>query len=137
MSLERARELKLFTPPYATLLADNGSSEIAYRGAVKTGAGYLLVASPIPPANGADGVAVLAREHLQRAGFAPAEEVSPDDPPVIVRVDSAFRTFIAVYSSDDVWVQLNVSGRPDGDEQELRTEFQRVLGTVTERLPAD
>jgi hypothetical protein len=137
MSLERARELKLFTPPYATLLADNGSSEIAYRGAVRTGAGYLLVASPIPPENGADGVAVLAREHLQRAGFGPAEEVDPDDPPVIVRVDSAFRTFIAVYSSGDVWVQLNVSGRPDGNEQELRTEFQRVLGTVTERLPAD
>lgn len=137
MPLERARDLKLFTPTYATMLADNGSSEIVYRGAVKPGAGYLLVASPIPPANGADGVAVLTSEHLQRAGFGPAAEVSPADPPVITRVDSAFRTFIAVYSSGDVWVQLNVSGPPDGDERALRTEFQKVLRSLTERLPAD
>lgn len=137
MSLERARELKLFTPTYATMLADNGSSEVVYRGAIQRGVGYLLVASPIPPANGADGVAVLTSEHLQRAGFAPAEEASPDDPAVITRVDNAFRTFIAVYSSGDVWVQLNVSGAPKGDEQALRTEFQKILGSLTERLPAD
>lgn len=137
MALDRARELKLFTPTYATLLADNGSSEVVYRGAVDSGAGYLLVASPIPPANGADGVAVLTSEHLQRAGFAPAAELSPDDPPVITRTDTAFRTFIAVYSSGDVWVQLNVSGSPRGDEEALRTEFQKVLAALTERLPAD
>lgn len=137
MPLERARELKLFTPTYAAMLADNGSSEVVYRGAVRRGFGYLLVASPIPPANGADGVAVLTSEHLQRAGFAPAAELSPDDPPVITRVDTAFRTFIAVYSSGDVWVQFNVSGPPKGDEQALRAEFQKILGSLTERLPAD
>lgn len=137
MPLERARELKLFTPTYAAMLADNGSSEVVYRGAVRPGVGYLLVASPIPPANGADGVAVLTSEHLQRAGFAPAAVVSPDDPPVITRVDQAFRTFIAVYSSGDVWIQLNVSGPPKGDEQALRAEFQKILGSLTERLPAD
>lgn len=137
MTLDRARELKLFTPTYAALLADNGAAEIAYRGAVRSGAGYLMVASPIPPANGADGVAVLTREHLQRAGFAPAEALSPEDPAVITRTDKAFRTFITVFSSGDVWVQLNVSGAPDGDEKALRDEFQKVLGSLTERLPAD
>lgn len=137
MTLAEAGEHKLFTPTYTSLLADNGASEVVYRGSVGSGAGYLLVASPIPPANGADGVAVLTSEHLQRAGFAPAEEVSPEDPQVITRTDRAFRTFIAVYSSGDVWIQLNVSGAPDGDERELRDEFQRVLGSLTERLPAD
>ncbi|GAB3438385.1 SHOCT domain-containing protein [Actinophytocola sediminis] len=137
MALDQARELKLFTPTYATLLADNGASEVAYRGAIQRGVGYLLVASPIPPANGADGVAVLTREHLQRAGFAPAEKVSPNDPPVITRVDATFRTFIAVYATGDTWVQLNVSGPPKGDEAALRTEFQKILGSLTERLPAE
>jgi len=137
MTLDKARELKLFTTPYGAMLADNGSSDVVYRGAVRPGYGYLLVASPIPPANGADGVAVLAREHLQRAGFTPAQEVSPDDPPVITRQDDQFRTFIAVYNSGDVWVQLNVSTQPDGDEQELRDEFQKILTELTERLPAD
>jgi hypothetical protein len=137
MELDRARELKLFTPTYATLLADNGASEVAYRGSARRGAGYLLIASPIPPANGADGVAVLTSEHLQRAGFSPAKEVSPDDPPVITRTDNVFRTFITVYSSGDVWIQLNVSGPPTGNEQALRNEFQRILATLTERLPAD
>ncbi|OLF06332.1 hypothetical protein BLA60_32360 [Actinophytocola xinjiangensis] len=137
MSLDKARELKLFTKPYGAMLADNGSSEVVYRGSVRPGYGYLVVASPIPPANGADGVAVLAREHLQRAGFTPAQEVSPDDPPVITRQDDQFRTFIAVYNSGDVWVQLNVSTQPDGNEQQLRDEFQKILTELTERLPAD
>lgn len=137
MTLDQARDLKLFTPTYATMLADNGASEIVYRGALGDGFAYLLVASPIPPANGADGVAVLSSEHLQQAGFTPAAEVSPDDPQVITRLDPAFRTFIAVYSSGDVWVQLNVSSQPNADEKALRTEFQKVLGTLTKGLPAD
>ena len=137
LALDRARELKLFTQNYATLLGDNGAEQIVYRGAVGRGVGYLLVASPVGSAQDAAGVVEATTAHLERAGFKEAPEVSPGDPRVITRTDQAFRTFIAVYSSGNVWVQLNVSGAPDGDEQELRTEFQKVLGTLTERLPAD
>jgi hypothetical protein len=137
MSLDRAHELNLFAQPYATILADNGASEIVFRGATRPGFGYLLMASPIPPPNDADGVAVLGREDLENSGFTLAKEVSPDDPPVITRVDASFRTFLAVYSSGGVWIQLNVSAPPNGDEQELRTEFQKILAALTEQLPAD
>lgn len=137
MPLDRAFELNLFAQPYKTILADNGASEIVFRGATRPGFGYLLMASPIPPPNDADGVAVLGREDLEKSGFAPAKEVSPDDPPVITRVDASFRTFLAVYSSGGVWIQLNVSAPPTGDEQELRTEFQKILAALTEQLPAD
>jgi hypothetical protein len=137
LTLDRARELKLFTKNYATLLGDKGAEQIVYRGAVQRGVGYLLVASPVESAEAAAGVVEATTAHLERAGFKQAPEVSPDDPKVITRTDRAFRTFIAVYASDNVWVQLNVSGPPDGDEEELRTEFQKVLGSLTERLPAD
>lgn len=136
LSVDRARELKLFTPTYSTLLADNGAKEIVYRGAVQPGFAYMIVASPLS-AKGADKLVQATTDHLERAGFATAAGVAPDGPPVITRTDQSFRTFIAIYRAGDVWVQLNVSGPPNGDENVLRTEFERVLGAVTERLPAD
>ncbi|MCT2586584.1 SHOCT domain-containing protein [Actinophytocola sp. S1-96] len=137
MTVQDALGLKLFTEPYTTLLVDNGAEDVVYRGSGADGIGYLLAASPIPPANGAEGVAVLTREHLQRAGFAPAEEVTAGDPPVISRTDAALRTFIAIYSSGDVWIQFNASAKPDADPEALRAAFQKVLAELTERLPAD
>jgi hypothetical protein len=137
MALDRARELKLFTPAYAKLLADNGASEIVYRGATRSGFGYLLVTSPIGSAADAAKLAGATRDHLGRAGFKDVAELSQDGPPVITRTDRSFRTLIAVYSSGNVWVQLNVSGAPDGDEGELRADFRKVLASLTEGLPAD
>jgi hypothetical protein len=134
LSVDRAQELKLFTPAYAKLVADNGASEIVYRGAVRPGFAYMLVASP--SADAAKLVDVTS-DHLERAGFAQDKSASKDGPPVITRTDQVFRTFISIYRAGDVWVQLNVSGPPDGDEKALRTEFEKVLGSLTERLPAD
>jgi hypothetical protein len=137
LALDRAQELKLFTPNYATLLGEGGAEEIVYRGAVKSGAGYMLVASPVGSHDDAAALVTATTEHLERAGFTEAPAAEDGGPRVITRTDQAFRTFIAVYASGNVWVQLNVSGAPDGDKAALRSEFQKVLGSLTERLPAD
>jgi hypothetical protein len=134
LSVDRAQGLQLFTPNYAKLLADNGASEIVYRGAVRPGFAYMLVATPV---DDAATTVELTTAHLKNAGFAADESISPDGPPVITRTDQVFRTYIAIYSAGDVWIQLNISAPPNGDENALRTEFENVLGSLTERLPAD
>jgi hypothetical protein len=134
LSVDRAQELKLFSPTYAKLIADNGAKEIVYRGSVRPGFAYMVVASP-----SADATKLVdaTSDHLRQAGFAEDKTVAQDGPPVITRTDPVFRTYIAIYRAGDVWVQLNVSGPPNGDEKALRAEFENVLGSLTERLPAD
>lgn len=136
MTAVQAQERKLLTPAYATLLTDHGAGDIVYRKSAGDGFGYLLVAAPIEPSGDAADTATATSDNLRQAGFETADPAESGGVAVITRTDQFFRTFVAMYASGDVWVQLNVSGPPDGDAAALRTEFEKVLRSVTEELPA-
>jgi hypothetical protein len=135
MTPDAAQQQKLLTPAYAKLLADGGAKEIVYRKSAGDGYGYLLIAAPVQPAGHAPNLATTTSDDLKSAGFAPAQS-GAGQPAVFTRTDTFFRTFVTMYAAGDVWVQLNVSAAPDGDENALRTEFDNVLGQVLEQLPA-
>ena len=135
MTPDEAQQQKLLTPAYAKLLTDGGAGEIVYTKSAGNGFGYLLIAAPVEPAGHAGDLATSTTDDLKKSGFTSAES-GDGQPPVYSRTDQFFRTFVTMYASGDVWVQLNVSGPPDGDENALRTEFDKVLQSVTEQLPA-
>ncbi|MPZ81359.1 MAG: hypothetical protein GEV28_13535 [Actinophytocola sp.] len=136
LTAAEAQEQKLLTPAYAKLLTDNGVDDIVYRKSAGDGFGYLLVAAPIEPSGGAVDTATATSDNLRQAGFETADPAESLGVPVVTRTDQFFRTFVAMYASEDIWVQLNVSGPPDGDAAALRTEFEKVLRSVTKELPA-
>jgi hypothetical protein len=135
MTPDAAQQQALLTPAYAKLLADGGAKEIVYRKSAGGGYGYLLIAAPVAPAGHAPDLATATSDDLKNSGFAPARS-GTGQPAVFTRTDKFFRTFVAMYAAGDVWVQLNVSAAPDGDENALRTEFDNVLQQVLEQLPA-
>ncbi|MFI7674796.1 SHOCT domain-containing protein [Actinophytocola sp. NPDC049390] len=134
MTPEQAQRQKLLTPAYAKLLADGGVSELVYRKSAGDGYGYLLVAAPVEPSGQAAALVSATTDSLGQTGFKPVP--GSDEPPVISRTDQFFRTYVTMYTSGDVWVQLNVSAPPDGEEATLGAEFGKVLRSVLEELPA-
>lgn len=135
MTTDEARQKELLNPAYAQLLADGGAKEIVYNKSSGDGYGYLLMAAPVEPAGHAADLVTATSDNLTKSGFTTAASGS-GQPPVYSRTDKFFRTFVVMYASGDVWVQLNVSAAPDGDENALRTEFDNVLQQVLEQLPA-
>jgi hypothetical protein len=135
MTPEQAQQQKLLPQAYAALLANGGAKEIVYNKSAGNGYGYLLIAAPVEPSGKAGALAAATSADLQKSGFTQAT-AGESGPPVFSRTDKFFRTFVAMYSAGDVWVQLNVSGAPDSDENALRTEFDKVLQSVVEQLPA-
>ncbi len=134
MTPDKAQQQKLLTPAYAKLLADGGVSELVYRKSAGDGFGYLLVAAPVEPSGQAAELVSATTHSLEQSGFKPVP--GGDGPPVISRTDQFFRTYVTMYHSGDVWVQLNVSAPPDGEEAALDTEFRKVLQSVLKELPA-
>jgi hypothetical protein len=132
-----ALQLGLLNDAYATLLQDNGVSELVYQKSTQDRLGYQVAAAPVEEPGNAVALTELMTAYLQEAGFAAATPAESAGLPVITRTDQFFRTFVVTYASGGVWVQLNVSGPPDGDEAALRAEFETVLTGLTERLPAD
>lgn len=135
MTPDAAQQQKLLNPAYAKLLTDGGAKEIVYNKSAGGGFGYLLIAAPVEPAGHATNLAAATSGDLKNAGFAQAES-GTGQPTVFTRTDQFFRTFVTMYAAGDVWVQLNVSSAPDSDENALRTEFDNVLQSVLEQLPA-
>lgn len=135
MTTDEARQKELLNPAYAQLLADGGAKEIVYNKSSGDGYGYLLMAAPVEPAGHAADLVTATSDNLTKSGFTTAASGS-GQPPVYSRTDKFFRTFVVMYASGDVWVQLNVSAAPDGDENALRTEFDNLLRQVLEQLPA-
>lgn len=137
MTTAEALQLGLLNEAYATLLEDNGATEIVYQKSTQDRLGYQVAAAPVEQPGDAAQLTELMTVYLDEAGFTPAEPAESVGLPVITRTDQFFRTFVVTYASGGVWVQLNVSGPPDGDEAALRAEFETVLTALTERLPAD
>jgi hypothetical protein len=135
MTLAQARQRELLNPAYAKLLADGGAGEIVYRKSSGGGFGYLLVAAPVAKAGGAAALATATRDNLQKSGFE-AVAGADGEPLVLGRADRFFRTYVTTYASGDVWVQINVSAPPEGDEAAVGTEFGKVLRSVLQELPA-
>lgn len=135
MTPDQAKQQKLMSPAYAKLLTDGGAKEMVYRKSSGGGYGYLLIAAPVEPAGHAGELVTATSGDLTKSGFAPATAAA-GQPPVFSRTDKFFRTFVTVYASGDVWVRINVSAPPDGDENALRTEFDNLVGQVLEQLPA-
>lgn len=136
MTTAEALELGLLNPTYATLLEDNGANELVFQKSTRDNLGFQVAAAPVERPGNAVELTELMTAYLQEAGFAAAEPAESVGLPVITRTDQFFRTFVVTYASGGVWVQLNVSGPPDGDEAALRAEFETVLTALTERLPA-
>ena len=137
MTTAEALQLGLLNEAYATLLQDNGASELVYQKSTQDRLGYQVAAAPVEQPGDAAQLTELMTAYLEEAGFAAADPAESMGLPVITRTDQFFRTFVVTYASGGVWVQLNVSGPPDGDQAALRTEFETVLTALTERLPAD
>lgn len=137
MTTAEALQLQLLNPTYATLLEDNGVSELVYQKSTRDDLGFQVAAAPVERPGNAAELTELMTAYLEEAGFAAAEPAESVGLPVITRTDQFFRTFVVTYASGGAWVQLNVSGPPDGDEAALRAEFETVLTALTERLPAD
>lgn len=135
MTVADAQQKQLLSPAYAQLLTHGGAKDIVYNKSSGDGYGYLLIAAPVEPAGHAGDLATATSDSLTKSGFTTAASGS-GQPPVYSRTDKFFRTFVVMYASGDVWVQLNVSSAPDGDENALRTEFDNVLQQVLEQLPA-
>ncbi len=130
-----AQELQLLSPGYATLLEDNGASELVHRRSQQQGVAYQLMAAPVESDNGASELAGLTTGHLEQAGFT-AVEPAEEGPTILTRTDQIFQTYVTTYASGDIWVQLNASGKPNADAAALLTEFRTVLQSVTARFPA-
>lgn len=137
MTTAEALQLQILNPALTTLLEDNGVSELVFQKATQNRMGYQVAAAPVERPGDAAQLTELMTTYLEEAGFAAAEPAESVGLPVITRTDQFFRTLVVTYSSGGVWVQLNVSGPPDGDEAALRAEFETVLTALTERLPAD
>lgn len=136
MTPDDAQRQQLITTAYAKLLVDGGAHEIVYRKSAGDGYGYLLIAAPVAPAGkAAPALVTSTSDDLRKTGFQDAT-AGAGQPPVLTRTDQFFRTFVTMYASGDVWVQINVSAAPDGDANALRTEFDNVLKSVLEQLPA-
>jgi hypothetical protein len=134
MTPQQAQQQELLAPAYATLLAEGGANEIVYRKSAGGGFGYLLVAAPVEPSGRAAELAASTGDNLRQSGFAPVAG-RDGEPQVISRTDQFFRTYVTTYASGDVWVQVNVSAAPDGDEAALAGEFDEVLRSVLGELP--
>ncbi len=137
MTTAEALQVGLLNEAYATLLQDNGVSELVYQKSTRDNLGFQVAAAPVEKPGDAAQLTELMTAYLEEAGFAAAEPAESGGLPVITRTDQFFRTFVVTYASGGVWVQLNVSGPPDGDQAALRAEFETVLTALTERLPAD
>jgi hypothetical protein len=136
MTTAEALEAELLNPEYATLLEDNGVSEFIYQKSTRENVAFQVAVAPVKQPGNASELTELMTSYLQEAGFAAAEPAESVGLPVITRTDQFFRTFVVTYASGGAWIQLNVSGPPDGDEAALRAEFETVLTALTEGLPA-
>lgn len=136
VTIDQAVKQGKLNQPYAQLLREHGASKVVYLKSTAGGVGYQLVAAPIEKSGGADATATAVSDGLKQTGFAAAKARKATDPPVLTRKDKYFRTYLTTYASGGVWIQLNVSGPPNGGEAALRAKFADVLDALTEQLPA-
>lgn len=132
LSIDRAMELKLLSSHDARLYRAHGVEEVVYRGSRSGTTGMMALA--VPTRSDADAAAITSalHDHLIQVGFA---DIAGTRPTSFTRTDAQFTTFGTVYRSRFVCVQVSVSGKPQQDPAQLRSDFEELVKNVTNALP--
>ncbi|TCP57181.1 hypothetical protein EV191_1011134 [Tamaricihabitans halophyticus] len=136
VTVEKGRQLGLYTKEEATILEENNVSGVTYRGSANEGIGYAILVAENEDDAGAKQTTQALHDELVRTGFEPGPEV-PREPDlrVLKRLSEQSNTYRVVYQSGDYTVRMGLAQMPAAQESALATEFEQMIGTVLEKFP--